>query len=214
MDSELLFLRRETRRGNKRRWFSRVMSRQGESQGEKVDICPDSCHSSRREFWCSAEARCDSQGRKRFQSAALTRTKQENMNIWAFLKMKGCLVIDKLQFRVHHGYYVNWALCVAFLLWLLDFIVNLVKMFNCATSGQQSNVMEPIYLCDDRMLILDLESSAKRPTVHQQTWDTTFPAKPFYRYCGDHPSGWNLHSHFDFIEGCSLNLMSWQIFGV
>lgn len=38
MQFELLFLHSKTRRGNKRRQFSRVMSEQGESHGEKVDI--------------------------------------------------------------------------------------------------------------------------------------------------------------------------------
>lgn len=51
------------------------MSGQGES--EKVDICPDSCHSSRTEFLRSADAWCDSQGGKKFQLAALKRAKQE-----------------------------------------------------------------------------------------------------------------------------------------
>lgn len=39
MPFELLFPRRKPRRGNKRRQFSRLMSGQGESHGEKVAIC-------------------------------------------------------------------------------------------------------------------------------------------------------------------------------
>lgn len=98
----------------------------------------------------------------------------------------------------------------------INFIVNLVKVFSCATSGHQSNLMEHIYLCDDRILTLVLENSANWPTVHQQTWDT-FSKKAFLLLLWSfdhhpHPSGWKLHSRFDSIEGCSL--MSWQRFSV
>lgn len=133
-------------------------------------------------------------------------------NIWAVPKMKGCQVMDTMQFRAHHG---NLALCVAFLFLTayLNFIVILFKMLPCATSGHQSNVMEHIYLCDGRILINVLELCGPADSGEIQPFLTANKAFLLLLLSFDHhphPPGWKLHSHFDFIEGCSLDLVSWQ----
>lgn len=161
MQFELLFLRRKIQRGNKRRQFSRLMSGQGESHGEKVDICVYSSHSSRTKSPPSAPA--EGGAENDFNWPRWWHGSRRNMNMTAFLKTK--IVWFKVKMQL-----ISF-LCKFGLLCCL-IVINIIPNFTLCHNWISVKLHGTDIYAMIKYLYLFLKVGIGRLYGSQQSWDT------------------------------------------